>query len=361
MHHKVKLVAVAKDESAYLADWIQHHLFFGFAEIHVYINRTSDDSAKVLNSISQLHENVTFSLADWIDQLPPPSKKNLQHICYMQALSSIEPDITHLLFLDVDEYWVSQRYTCINDFLISGDKGQDLIVFEWLNEGAVTTPFLALPQRLTGKVHALGKSIINVSAIKNIKQIRLHVPIMNELSNVTLVDGEAFKCQPNLPQHVAVNINSFKHTFIFHRMFRSEMEYLAALYRGNPEGDFPIKLNRNGYGYINNENLQSYSFEQQLYAEYIENKKQFLKECNIDKYILDAQNTVEKKAEQLKLMLPNLLAKKPQAVVKVLGNLKDEKINKILRGYYKQSQVSKATHAAKPRGLKNRILKCIKF
>ena len=192
---------------------------------------------------------------------------------------------------------------------------------------------------------------------------RLHnkVNLMNELSKVTLVDGEAFKCQPNLPQHVAVNINSFKHTFIFHRMFRSEVEYLAALYRGNPEGDFPIKLNRNGYGYINNENLQSYSFEQQLYAEYIENKKQFLKECNIDKYILDAQNTVEKKTEQLKLMLPNLLAKKPQAVAKVLGNLKDEKINKILSVHYKQSQASKATQAAKPRSLKNRILKCFKF
>ena len=60
-------------------------------------------------------------------------------------------------------------------------------------------------------------------------------------------------------------------------------------------------------------------------------------------------------------MLPNLLAKKPQAVAKVLGNLKDEKINKILSVHYKQSQASKATQAAKPRGLKNRILKCFKF
>ena len=203
--------------------------------------------------------------------------------------------------------------------------------------------------------------MINVSSINNIEQIRLHVPVMKALSNIELVDGTAFKCQPNLPQHVAVSINSFKHTFIFHRMFRSEVEYLAALYRGNPEEGFPIKLNRNGYGYINNENLQSYSFEHQLYAEYIENKKQFLKECNISKYILDAQNTIEKNAEQLKLMLPNLLTKKPQAVAKVLGNLKDEKINKILSVHYKHSQVSKATQAVKPRGLKNRILKCFKF
>lgn len=355
MHYKVKLVAVAKDESAYLADWVQHHLFFGFAAIHVYVNRTSDDSAKVLNSISQLHDNVTFSHADWIDQLPPPSKKNLQHICYMQALSSIEPEITHVLFLDIDEYWVSQRYTCINDFLKSCDKGQDLTVFEWLNEGAVARSFLALPQTLTGKVHALGKSMINVSSINNIEQIRLHVPVMKALSNIALVDGTAFKCQPNLPQHVAVSINSFKHTFIFHRMFRSEVEYLAALYRGNPEEGFPIKLNRNGYGYINNENLKSCSFEHQLYAEYIENKKQFLNECNITKYILNAQTTIEKNAEQLKLMLPNLLAKKPQAVAKVLSNLTDEKINHTLNAY------NRVSHDTKPKGLKERILKPFKL
>ena len=29
----VKIIAIAKDEGAYLAEWIHHHLYFGFSEI----------------------------------------------------------------------------------------------------------------------------------------------------------------------------------------------------------------------------------------------------------------------------------------------------------------------------------------
>lgn len=37
-----KIIAVAKDEGAYLAEWIFYHLYKGFDEIEVLINRTTD-------------------------------------------------------------------------------------------------------------------------------------------------------------------------------------------------------------------------------------------------------------------------------------------------------------------------------
>lgn len=44
MAMKVKLVAIAKDEAAYLPDWIFHHLYFGFDSIDIYVNNTTDNT-----------------------------------------------------------------------------------------------------------------------------------------------------------------------------------------------------------------------------------------------------------------------------------------------------------------------------
>lgn len=41
---KIKLIAIAKDEAAYLPDWIFHHLYFGFDSIDIYVNNTTDNT-----------------------------------------------------------------------------------------------------------------------------------------------------------------------------------------------------------------------------------------------------------------------------------------------------------------------------
>ena len=46
---KVKVVAIAKDEGAYIAEWIFHHLYFGFDAIDIYVNRTTDNTCQNLN------------------------------------------------------------------------------------------------------------------------------------------------------------------------------------------------------------------------------------------------------------------------------------------------------------------------
>ena len=353
MNYKVKLVAVAKDESAYLADWVQHHLYYGFSEIDIYINRTSDDSVTLLENIKKKCRQVNYFIADWIDQLPPPSRKNLQHICYMQALKNLDKDITHVLFLDIDEYWVSKKYITINQYLEACDKKQDLTVFEWFNEGAVSEAFLAIPKTLSGKYHPLGKSMIRVSSINKIKQIRLHVPSLHENSTILLADGTVFKPQPNLPQHVANNLNSLKHTFIFHRMFRSETEYLASLYRGNPEEDFPIKLNRNGYGYSDTDKLDSHEFKTQDYERYIQSKNSFMEFCELNELIQNSHELILNNSNKLKFVLAELLLKRPNEVTRVLKNIKDTDIIDLFSGAEKKE-------TSNPVSFKSRVLNRIK-
>ena len=41
---KIKLVAIAKNEAAYLAEWIFHHLYLGVDEIEIHFNRCSDNT-----------------------------------------------------------------------------------------------------------------------------------------------------------------------------------------------------------------------------------------------------------------------------------------------------------------------------
>lgn len=45
---KIKLIAIAKDEAAYLPEWIHYHLSVGFDSISVLTNGITDNTDKVL-------------------------------------------------------------------------------------------------------------------------------------------------------------------------------------------------------------------------------------------------------------------------------------------------------------------------
>ena len=61
----IKLVAIAKDEAAYLAEWIYHHLSIGIQEIDVYLNGITDNSYRLMRLINAKHKNVKFYNADY--------------------------------------------------------------------------------------------------------------------------------------------------------------------------------------------------------------------------------------------------------------------------------------------------------
>ena len=95
-HIRVKLAAIARDEAAYLPEWIFHHLEFGFDEIEIYINNTTDNSLAVLANIKRNHPVVVTDANALFKQ----STKNFQGQAY-QALTkkAIADGFTHLMFL----------------------------------------------------------------------------------------------------------------------------------------------------------------------------------------------------------------------------------------------------------------------
>jgi len=112
---KVKLVAVAKDEAAYLPEWIFHHLTIGFDEIDIHVNNTTDNTWELQNKLKALPQ------VNFIDADPIFSGGYVfpQEEVYEQALLSARAEgFTHMMFLDIDEFWFSPSIEfSIKDFI----------------------------------------------------------------------------------------------------------------------------------------------------------------------------------------------------------------------------------------------------
>ncbi|MBN2525997.1 MAG: glycosyltransferase family 2 protein [Deltaproteobacteria bacterium] len=318
--HNVKPVAVAKDEAPYLADWVFHHLFFGFDKIEIYVNRTSDNSIEILEEIKKTHPNVDYHLADWIDFLPGDSRKHLQQICYMHSVSQ-SADFKYVMFLDIDEFWLCSDFkTTINDFTRSMEnKSFGSIYFEWFNEDAVDVAFSPILQTTRGKVDVLGKCLTRLPV--SFKHVRLHVPKYENENAILLADESTFRSQGpgRRNQDVHASKSSLKDFFILHRMYRSNAEYLSSLYRGNPQLNFPIKLNRDGFGFPGHEkNVVEIKFPIDEYTVYQNKRDDFIVQNNLTKPIVESQNRIAANAQRLIDIIPECMAKKPNEVKNVL-------------------------------------------
>ncbi|MDO6477522.1 glycosyltransferase family 2 protein [Alteromonas sp. 1_MG-2023] len=243
---KVKLVAIAKDEAFYFPEWIHHHLFFGFDEIDIFINRTSDNSSDVLNKICESYPQVKWHSADWIDKCPGEAKSQIQFIVYNKIWDELlkAGGYSHIFFLDIDEFWIPQNFdVSIHDF-IDNYSPDDVISFEWLNDLGNLPAFCALPQVLEGNLSPLVKTLYPVNT--KIKELRHHVALFDGNPHHILVDGNEFAHRKSLIQAVREDLQSLKDAFIYHRAHRSIEEYISLLYRGRPGDEFPYKTNRHG-------------------------------------------------------------------------------------------------------------------
>ncbi|MDR9825735.1 glycosyltransferase family 2 protein [Vibrio sp. FNV 38] len=127
MKTKVKLVAIAKDEAAYLPEWISHHLHVGFDSIDIYVNNTTDNTSD-LSLLLASNEKVNFIDGDhFFNSNISKPQEEIYHFAHSEIIGS---DFTHMMFLDIDEYWTSKSLDkSIHDCLRVLDA--DVICFEW--------------------------------------------------------------------------------------------------------------------------------------------------------------------------------------------------------------------------------------
>lgn len=257
---KIKLAAIAKDEGFYLPLWVYHHLHVGFDVIDIRINDTTDNSLKILEKLKVIYGGrLCFSVADQELQTCIENNNSFQSYIYTKIYQeTLKEDFTHLVFLDIDEYWCAANLTAgIKDFL-NQTIDFDVCMFQWFMDVADQQCKLddfSFKTSIKGQKNGHVKSLLNLKA--KVEQVRIH---NYELSTgiYLLAEGTAISFAENdhsrglLPKDIVEEARLTLSTyFVYHQTLRSQEEYLAGLLRGNKQiGDNSL-LKTNRFGYVN--------------------------------------------------------------------------------------------------------------
>lgn len=260
---KIKVVAIAKDEAAYLPEWCFHHLHFGFDACEVWLNNITDNSIKVCKALMARTQNrFKWVMADNLLKSCNETGKNFQTEAYNVAFGqAYRQGFSHVLFIDLDELWTPHDFNIsIHDYLISRKLTQvDVVAFNWAIDAphqlrsAYSRPFSDL---LSVHNNRHVKSLVRTSA--DVQRINIHTVKLKEGDSFFLADGSPFLLLED-DQHERSLMSkkqfrsrekSLADAFIYHRIYRSQHEYLSSLEKGRRHASNdtrPLKLNRLGY------------------------------------------------------------------------------------------------------------------
>ncbi|MGB7800487.1 glycosyltransferase family 2 protein [Buttiauxella sp.] len=244
MKTNVRISAIAKDEGAYLVDWIFHHFYFGFDSIDIYINKTTDNSKEICNKLSNKFNIRVLDGDDFVTEYGGDFQKHVYEHAYNLAK---EEGVTNLLFLDIDEFWTPRNFkTSIHEHL-EENSHSDIICYEWGIPAHDSLPFstpFSEHQKILKNYHL--KSLFKTSI--DISVIGIH-NVLSERATYVLADGST----PNFDEKnkatiIATDtIGPLKEVFILHRVARSQVEYVSLLGKGRPSTQNSLKNNRWGF------------------------------------------------------------------------------------------------------------------
>lgn len=335
---RVKLVAIAKDEAAYLPDWIFHHLFVGFNEVSIYLNNITDNSYRLSEAL-KAHSQVKFINGD---RFFKQGSRAPQLAIYLHELCmSRWQGYSHVMFLDIDEFLLSKNVLFdINSFV--KNLNCDVCCFEWVHKMDENIPFgKPLNSEILGRHARQVKSIISTNL--SVKHLTPH-NIYNNNAKYQLSNGK--KVSFKRVNYTKVDNDELskpiKDIFVLHRMVRHEVEYVAALKRGRPITENKkcsiFKDNRGG-GFTNAKNeLVLLSIDN--LATYEVKKSMFFQKFNIEKIIEEGQSLVLTRFEDVLKMIENAPISELKTLEKILKNIENERVNQAFQIFLRKHKLS---------------------
>ena len=119
---KTSIVAIAKQETSFIKEWIAYHKIIGIEHFYLYDN----DPVLPLKSILGHLDFVT--IIQFLDDIAGYEK---QYTAYNHSLSIQKPN-TWTAYIDIDEFiWLNNRYNNIQDFLLHNVSGYDALSLQW--------------------------------------------------------------------------------------------------------------------------------------------------------------------------------------------------------------------------------------
>ena len=128
-HETATLIAIAKNESAYILEWIAHHLAVGFSRIIVIDNESTDGTLELLERIASACPELTVKTYS-----PVCLHESPQVTAYTEALKDVETRWT--MFLDIDEFLIPFRDYSIELFLARVPADVSSVHINWRGFGS---------------------------------------------------------------------------------------------------------------------------------------------------------------------------------------------------------------------------------
>ena len=256
----LKLVAVAKDEAPYLAEWIFHHLYLGVHSIEIYMNGITDNSYRIIRRISDSSSRVNFIQSDELMELSIKAKKSFQVAIYDHVIKheKVSRQFSHLLFLDIDEYLLPANFGSNIRGLLQQSKQADVVSFLWHSDlPSFERPSFSpvLTRSIWMKKMCQMKSMCRLNGA--VKRSKIHTFVVQQSksgqADYRLSDGSSPHLNATLKRVSSLDLERlsgrFEPWFVYHRIFRSHDEYCASLIKGrlHRNNRQPIKDNRYGY------------------------------------------------------------------------------------------------------------------
>lgn len=300
---KIRLAAIAKDEGAYLPEWVYWHLQQGFDDIYICINNSSDNSKEIALSIAQKYAVTVQSVEceheyGFNDELIDSqflTKNPLQSKLYADIYTqSCREGYTHVMYLDIDEFLLTQGKNIHQ--LIKERPQDDVILFNWFNVSGEETAFSCIGSTLKGEKSPFTKYLLK-TGLTDIQFISTHNICTTHSSKVLfgrdkITDNSNYLKNPGWSDEA----------FILHRHLRSQPEYLSLLSRGDTWDNSLIGLKNNRHGW-SGVGKHSISIEQLDLDSYKSNFNTFLHNCEIHDQVTVAQEYVLARAKKTKKVI----------------------------------------------------------
>ena len=260
----VRLVGIAKDEGLYLPEWIHHHLYFGFNEIVVIHNDCSDNTVEILEKISEKESRLIIRNGNEFKRKVELNGGSFQQGSYSNELELARKDgyVTHVMYLDIDEFWLTEKLDKNIHEFIKNFTEADSISFAWHLEfpsnpemfsPAINKNFKIQKDKHVKSIHKITDRFKRPEVHNGIHDNGIYKTANNNDFPLVIFSGfERAALTDDLYNH---NLKRVDDAFIYHRLFRSQQEYLATLLRGRPHEKNNISLKSNRWGYRSPSNV----------------------------------------------------------------------------------------------------------
>ncbi len=336
---RVKLGAIAKDEAAYIPMWALHHFRSGFDEIEIYANLIEDNTYEICEKISSKYPLKIINADSIYEDM---EERSFQREAYKRIFKAAkDKKFNYLMFLDIDEFFVSSASEKSVTKFIKRFNHPDIGCFQWANRCADRLEFgLPFDERnfLQNNPHV--KTLFRTDLA--IQDIDIH-NVISHNADYILADGirkwneadaKVIDCQ--------FSFERIKEYFILHRMYRSKVEYISILGRGQSsdysefnKDEFLIKKNRFGYDLIDTPhapgNFVNFRVPSNEVLEFQEAYSAFIRECQLEKPLKEAQEFILDRARRVLAYLPELRDQDPALAERLLRGIDVEAMTERLK------------------------------